>query len=309
MDPGQGQTLLQCPYVPSHQLLPGTRFQQHLTKCRRNILRDRTSPFHAKALEISICTFDSSHHIHDKDMKRHVENDCPAAHDAFIARIEAERNASTLLGSINPLHRDPSLGPAPVPVEAEESWEDETREEAYDPQSKVRAAQGYMLYEPKGKTQSERRRFRQNARLIAEGGQVDDDDDLWDPNHAQVHSQARIKQEAANGGGRGRGRGSGGEVSSAESSSVNSSQSNTASDEGMGMGRGRGRRTKPLRAPGMPSDDDVQQQGMMGRGRGRGRAMRRRQEDQAVQGLADNMAAVSIGRGRGSGSRGPPPGF
>ena len=49
--------LIQCPYVPTHMIRPGTRWQRHLPKCRTEQLKQTTSPFHERALDMKVCKY------------------------------------------------------------------------------------------------------------------------------------------------------------------------------------------------------------------------------------------------------------
>ena len=49
--------LMQCPYVPTHMIRPGTRWQRHLPKCRTEQLKQTTSPFHERALDMKVCKY------------------------------------------------------------------------------------------------------------------------------------------------------------------------------------------------------------------------------------------------------------
>ena len=60
---GDVEKLLQCPYVPSHRVSEGTRFQTHLKRCRKDLLQNKTSPWHEKAKNMAICSFNSTHHV------------------------------------------------------------------------------------------------------------------------------------------------------------------------------------------------------------------------------------------------------
>jgi len=66
--------LIQCPYVPTHMIRQGTRFQRHLPKCRTEQLKQTTSPFHERALDMKVCKFDQSHHLPSREMPEHEKN-------------------------------------------------------------------------------------------------------------------------------------------------------------------------------------------------------------------------------------------
>ena len=52
--------LERCPYVETHWIRKGTRMQRHLPKCRKEQLKQTTSPFHERALDMKVCRYGTS---------------------------------------------------------------------------------------------------------------------------------------------------------------------------------------------------------------------------------------------------------
>merc|ERR1712004_292657 len=57
----------------AHKIIPG-RLVKHLVKCRSSSLKTQ----YKSAINIKICQYDSSHHVHKSEMDEHLKQ-CPSA--------------------------------------------------------------------------------------------------------------------------------------------------------------------------------------------------------------------------------------
>ena len=89
------------------------------------------------------------------------------------------------------------LRPAKLEATADEDWEAEADVEVtYNPKEKIDAAAGMILHNPIGRTQSERRRFRQKSRLARYGGESaweKDELPLFPGLHKQKRNRTKLK--------------------------------------------------------------------------------------------------------------------
>ena len=67
------EELVDCPYDNAHKIIPA-RLVRHLVKCRNSSLKLD----YKRAINIKICEFDSSHHVHKSEMEDHLKQ-CPSA--------------------------------------------------------------------------------------------------------------------------------------------------------------------------------------------------------------------------------------
>ena len=153
--------LVQCPYVPSHQVRPGHAMQRHLQKCRKNCLQDERCPWHEKAKKMSICQFNSSHHILNSKLKEHLEH-CPEA--IMVLKTPAEVMDTPEWLKMKPVQQNAASSGN---NDEEEDWDNDDLVVAYDPKQKL-ADNPEILTIPYGKTPSERRQIRQEKRFMAQ---------------------------------------------------------------------------------------------------------------------------------------------
>ena len=174
----------QCPYDPAHTVQNGTRLQSHLKKCRQAKLADTRSPYHARALKMWICPYSTLHHIHKDVFEEHKRN-CDMKLVSDYA-VPDEVPAWKL--------RRAKVTEADT---ADEDWEAEADVEVtYNPKEKIDAAAGMILHNPIGRTQSERRRFRQKSRLARYGGESaweKDELPLFPGLHKQKRNRTKLK--------------------------------------------------------------------------------------------------------------------
>lgn len=161
-EPTLESQLEQCPYVPSHQIRPGHAMQRHLQKCRKNCLQDTRCPWHENAKRMSICQFNSTHHVLNSKMRDHVEK-CPDA--LMVLQIQSQTRVKE---EAPPVWFKPVQNESAAPVDDDdENWDDDSAE-SYDPKQKL-AQNPQLITVPYGKTPSERRQFRQEKRFMADG--------------------------------------------------------------------------------------------------------------------------------------------
>ena len=67
------EELLVCPYDNAHKIIPD-RLVKHLVKCRTSSLKHQ----YKTAINIKICEYNSSHHVHKADMEDHLKQ-CSSA--------------------------------------------------------------------------------------------------------------------------------------------------------------------------------------------------------------------------------------
>jgi hypothetical protein len=157
------EELIQCPYVPSH-LLRQARMAQHLIKCKKDTLKNTTSPFHQRAKHMEICKFDTTHHIPKYEMMAHLlvcKSAMPALEDYCGDDQEEEPEWKRCV-----LPRRPDVGGSSAGHFDEEDWDKEPDVPTYNPMNKVMANPN-ILYNIQGKTKVERRDFRQDRRFRA----------------------------------------------------------------------------------------------------------------------------------------------
>ncbi len=136
------EELLQCPYVPTHRVAPGTRFQNHLRKCRAEQLKQTTSPFHAAAKDMQVCKFDVSHHVPSKKMAQHMkECDKRVLLEVDLVQKTEEPEWKKVLG--RPVTEAPDWGD-----DDGEDWDKEEAVPAYNPMRKIKEAKGNILFNP-----------------------------------------------------------------------------------------------------------------------------------------------------------------
>ncbi|TRY69045.1 hypothetical protein TCAL_16503 [Tigriopus californicus] len=176
----QVEKLLPCPFVPSHFVRPGPRFQRHLERCRKECLKLPNSPFYEAARNKVPCNFDQTHFVWAQDMEEHLAH-CDGAIMVVksLADLHVDEEART----------DPPAPPPPCPWgemqktdSEEEDWDrDQRLDQArgfkvvpYDPKAKVQqeGGEGFLLV-PQGKSRSERIAYRRETRLTA--GQTRDE--------------------------------------------------------------------------------------------------------------------------------------
>ena len=66
------EELVDCPYDNAHKIIPD-RLVKHLVKCRTSLKHQ-----YKTAINIKICEYNSSHHVHKADMEDHLKQ-CPSA--------------------------------------------------------------------------------------------------------------------------------------------------------------------------------------------------------------------------------------
>ena len=180
----------QCPYDPAHMVKNGVRFQKHLKKCRKDKLADTRSPYHANAVKLKICPYSTFHHIHEdvfEEHKRNCDKKLVSAYNTAPDEVPAWK-----------------WRPAKVEVTdtAEEDWEAEADVEVtYNPEQKIQRGAGKILYNPIGKTRSEKKRFRQNQRLARYSGESAWDEDepeavvAWKGKPAKTEATGTVKED------------------------------------------------------------------------------------------------------------------
>ena len=152
-----------CPYVSSHKLQRGTRFQKHLIKCRKEALGNPRLPWHQKAKQIIICPYDQTHHIKESLMIDHLK-ECEAAKLAKkIARDfklydeadipEWKKHTAPINGASSETH-----------VGTEEDWDADVKTTTgYDPSFKLES--GNYILKKHGLKPAERRQFRKEEEM------------------------------------------------------------------------------------------------------------------------------------------------
>ena len=118
-------------------------------KCRRN----------HPGSNIKICSFNSSHHIPDDQLREHERN-CPDAMKIVAAAASSFKSRSPIHSSLG--SDEPPQDPDNENNEDEENWENDLVKSSYDP---TKAAAGkVVLRKIEGATPSQRREFRRKEK-------------------------------------------------------------------------------------------------------------------------------------------------
>ena len=160
---------VQCPFDPSH-MLTKQRLQQHLTKCRKNLMRDVTSPYHEKVKDMQQCLFYTLHWYPSKDIASHMEQ-CP--YQAQVIRLVEQQSEESQLKSWTGLVDTTLLEQAQAQNDAGDNWDDELETAGggttYDPIKEKIEKNPHFIYNIQGQTKSARRKYQQErGRAAAE---------------------------------------------------------------------------------------------------------------------------------------------
>jgi len=161
------EKLLQCPYIPSHQIRP-ERMGYHLIQCRKALNKQPTSPYFHKIDDLVVCNFNSHHHIPKEKMKEHIKK-CQGVVTVLKASTvpqvpqNKDDGISSIMSGIEKITKASN--------DDEDDWDDDEFVPAYDPNVKAAKLPNLM---PAGLTPSERRNWRFSKRL--ENNQEDSKD-------------------------------------------------------------------------------------------------------------------------------------
>lgn len=144
--------LIKCPFVPYHYLRK-EKIASHITKCRNSLKED--SPYYNSAWNMVVCKYNSTHYIHKENLEKHYEN-CE-----FYEKYKDQNQP------LSKFHWEKFVG-TEVPNNTEENWDDEETIESYDPMKKIYNNPN-ILFNPIGMTKSQRKDFRTNRKLQANG--------------------------------------------------------------------------------------------------------------------------------------------
>lgn len=146
------ETLLQCPYLPSHQIRPA-RFGHHLVQCRNSLSKQPTSPYYHKLTDLVVCSFNSHHHIPKEKMKEHVKK-CQGA--VVVLKEQLAAGPSEIKSADDGISAITSGVDKIKYNDDDDDWDDEVRP-AYNPAMK---AVHLPMHMPAGLTPAERRNYK-----------------------------------------------------------------------------------------------------------------------------------------------------
>ena len=194
------EKLLQCPYIPSHQIRPA-RLGHHLIQCRKALSKQPTSPYFHKIDDLVVCKFNSHHHIPREKMKDHIQK-CQGSVTVLKELSSKPLKKEAVDDGISSI----TSGISKISAKSydDDDWEEEAHP-AYDPNVK---AANLPMHMPAGLTPAERRNYRQ-AKRTGDVFYSNKDEDDWDEEAVPVARGPPPGFNPSNAS-RGRGRGRGG---------------------------------------------------------------------------------------------------